>query len=272
MNPSIEYTSELFESIPEKSGRLAITISENECEIGVASATDFLVFLTKYQREKDQSQLELLRYAFSVHQELFAREFSSVSIGLSNQNFTIIPAVFQGQPSDYLKQVTDISGKTVYRENINADYDFIYGVEQEYHNLFKNTFQHYTVKHLSKLFYTKENNKSADLIGVIAQESFDCLVQKNSKPVSLARHEFSSVEDLTYFVLLSLKDANIGNEKTKVLLAGSIVKTSPIYEALHKYIDSVELLELSMRTRPRHDFQEPFRYHYHLLNLLDENN
>jgi len=272
MKPSIKYTSELFESIPENSGHLAITISEDECEIGVTSSTDFLTFLVKYTREKDQDQLDFIREAFSTNQALFSKTFKSIVVGLANNEFTLIPSSFQGQPSDYLNVITSTSQKTVYRENLDGDYDFIYSVDDDLHDLFKNTFQHYEVKHLSKLFYNRESKRDADLVAVFSHGAFDCFVKKNGRSISLARHQYETVEDLTYFILLSLKDAGIGSEQTKAYLSGTIVKTSAIYDSLFKYIDSIVILEPEMLTRPRHDFQEPLRYHYHLLNLLDAHN
>ncbi len=272
MSPSTNYQSELFQSLPENSGYLAIYISENSCDIAISSSTFVLCYLARYQKPEETDQHQFIVDIFSSLQSLFARRFQEVNIGLNHQDFLIYPTNQFANADQALSLLIDSDGKKIFHNaSPIKDSKLNYGVDEQLVQLFDQSFEAYRIVHCASYVADIAMNEQSDGLILLDQNYFDLVMKKNGSIHSINRHYFESKEDITYYTLLACKDAEIAANKCKIIISGVCDKNDTKHQYLKEFLFDVQLKPLNKNISIRPDFDQPEQYSCYVLNLLHAN-
>lgn len=265
------YQSELFSSMPDQTGHLAIYIAENNCKIACCSRSLFLTKLAVFKNESQQYPHRFIQQVFAKHQELFARNFQSVHIGIQTKNFTLLPQDTTIADSEVMDFLTQSPTRKAYSNNIEVTAaKTVYSLPAHLVDVIEENFEKFKLFHCSK-FAVENCFESQEAYIHIEDQYFDCVMRNGNQLLSATRHTYSTKNDLLYFLLLALKDANKKPEATTIRASGQIKIHDELYSFLENYIQKIEIKVLPGNVRTQADFQLPLQEHQYLLNLLHEN-
>lgn len=267
-----DYVSNLFRSMPDSSGHLAIHITENRCTLAVCSSTGVLVFLRSLDKPEPKLVPHFIQDVLNKHQTLFQKGFDSVTIGISTTNFTLIPTSLDVDAKEVMDTLTGSPTRVCITEEVNAlQSTIIYSIPKNLEEILNQNFSNY--KLLPSLKFGLENalNLQADAILIFEDNHFDCLTFRNNELQVVNRHQFVTPEDVVYFTGLSLKEANITPSEATIITTGTINPNDSIYNLLYKYIKNVEVRPFKTSISVRSDFKSPTQEYEYVLNLLHAN-
>ena len=272
MPKTTAYVSELFRSMPEHTGHLAIYISESRCDIGICSSTSVLTFLQSYQRQENQFPDAFIQSVFRNHQELFAQNFDEVSIGIETANFTILPNWVNAEKETVMELITDSPTRVSFSQRIQSvNAQFMYSLPLPLKEVLRATFPRFQQFHCLPFAIEHCMSNKEDAYLVLDEAHMDCVVKKGEKLVSATRQQRNNDEDMLYFLLAALKDAEIMPEEASVAVSGSIKKHSDSFQLLTDYVKDVNLSVTTGKVTVRPDFEQPLQVYQYLLNLLNAN-
>ena len=106
-------------------------------------------------------------------------------------------------------------------------------------------YYHYSTILIKKLIKIANHKKTSFFVN-IQLDSIQIILFKNKKLLLYNNFEIKEKEDIIYFLLLSMEQNKIDNNKTKISLHGIIKKDT--YLLLEKFINNIEIIDLSKKT------------------------
>lgn len=186
---------------------------------------------------------------FGQH-EIFAERYFQVAIAFNVMDSLLIPEGFYSSDDASLQLNTvygnDIESNLVTELLAEQNLYNIYRLPVSLHSVISRQFSNAKFWNLNtvflKSFYEKE--QSGMLIDFRKNE-FSLLVMEKSK-LQLARvFEYSSPEDVMYYLLKVCHQLDLKQESIKIVLSGLIEKDSAIYRELYKYFIHLEFDSLA---------------------------
>lgn len=271
MHSEASYESELHRSMPDNTGHLAIYISEEKCHIACCSRSFFLTRLAAYKKNKGQYPHEFIQQVFAYHQDLFARNFQSTGIGIHTKNFTLLPAQSEISDEEAIHFLTQSPTRQPYTNLIpTADAKTVFSLPVHLVEVIQQNFNEFKLFHCSK-FAIENCFTSGNVFIHIETNYFDCVIRKNDQLFSATRHNYSENNDLLYFLLLAIKDADLKPEETTVHATGSMVRHDELYSFLEEYFAGITIQPIAGNIRFQSDFEEKIEAYQYIVNLLNEN-
>lgn len=270
MPNTTKYKSDLYQSMPENTGHLIIHISENRCTIAIASSAAVLVFLSSREKPENIILHEFVEQIFQENIHILSKHYQSVKIGVNTSSFTLLPNQVTTHPKETMDFLTESPTRVTYTNQVSClEAQILFSIPKGLKNVFDQHFERFKVIHCLSLALQEFHESSHQAVLIGSKSQFDCLVYKNNQLYSVNRHPFKTKEDLLYFSLLSLKDAEIDAKEANVYLAGSFKKHSMEYNVLYKYIQTVETGALNSKISILPDFKSSIEEHQYALLLLN---
>ncbi len=236
---------------------LSIQISLNGLSFCILNRTSNTIeFLQHKPFDKKVNPAEAcnhLKKCLTNHSEL-QRTFSSVLVIFQNELSNLVPkALFdENQSADYLK----FNSKILKSDFISHDELAINGSVNVYvpymniNNFIFDTFGVFEYKHASTIlidtFLQKESNsEDATMYLNVNHQHFELVAIKDKKLVLYNSFEFSTKEDVIYYLLFTIEQLHLNPETVKIKLMGLIEKEDPLYNIIYTYIRFVEFFNPS---------------------------
>ena len=195
--------------------------------------------------------------AFSENPELSSKYDEIVVIHDSDLN-TFVPKALFDEPflGSYLQYNTKVFDTDFFTfdEIPNQEMNNVYVPYMNINNYLVDQFGTFNYKHsssvlLDKLFGLSKNNDEKQVFIHFYSERFELVVLQNQKLIFYNSYEFTTPEDLIYYLLFAAEQLNLNPENFKLQLLGAIVKESPYFDIAYKYVRHVSLLDISELTK-----------------------
>ena len=192
---------------------------------------------------------ENLKSIILDHHVLQAGFWQDVTIGFSNQIFSLIPTSLfdDNNKAEYLK-LTDFeeSGLDLcsYKQ-ASTDIVNVFGSDSRFTLVLKELYPNIIIRevHESAAFLEsclRESNGENTVFINVESQYFTLCVVKGGKLIFLNSFNFHTTEDFAYYTIVALKELKIDLETEGVQIWGEMAHESPLYEILYKYIRFVE--------------------------------
>ena len=83
------------------------------------------------------------------------------------------------------------------------------------------------------------NEEKSRLMARVTDSSFDLMLWQNKRMEYVNTFEYTNAEDFLYYLLFTMEQLNLDPEEIDLELSGQVVKTSPIFEYVWKYVRNV---------------------------------
>lgn len=270
MPNTVHYKSDLYQLMPDNTGHLIIHISETTCTIAIASSSAVLVFLSKNQKTEHRLLHEFVEEIFQKHIHILSKHYQSVKIGVNTSSFTILPNYITAHPKETMDFFTQSPTRVTFANQISClESQLLFSIPKRLKDVFDQHFERYKMIHCLSLAITEFQNTNHQAVLIGSKFQFDCLVYKENRLHSVNRHHYKTKEDLLYFSLLSLKDAEIDTNDANIYLTGTFKKHSVEYNVLLKYIQNVDTGIRNTKISIRPDFNSSIEEHQYALLLLN---
>ena len=123
-------------------------------------------------------------------------------------------------------------------------------------------YYHYSTILIKKLIKIANHKKTSFFVN-IQLDSIQIILFKNKKLLLYNNFEIKEKEDIIYFLILSMEQNKIDNNKTKISLHGIIKKDT--YLLLEKFINNIEIIDLSKKTAKTIDLNNLTKIDYLLI-------
>ncbi len=238
------------------------------------SVIEFLESTVFDKRANPFEALEYLKKSLTEFEEL-NQTFNSVLVIYQNELSNLVPkSLFsERQSADYLKFNSKIlkSDFLSHDEITKNDSVNVYVPYVNINNHIFDTFGVFVYKHASTVLIdsllTIENKSNSEVIYLnINKHHFELLGFKNGNLLIYNSFEFSTKEDVIYYVLFTIEQLKFSPETLVLKLMGSIQAEDALYELLYTYIRYIEFY------KPSHTYQvsselKPFSEHEHAIIL-----
>lgn len=195
--------------------------------------------------------LDYLKQALETYPQL-KQTFSSVQVIYQNELSNLVPKELFNEDhlADYLKFNSKIlkSDYISYDEiAVNKSVN-VYVPYMNINNFIFDTFGVFEYKHASTIlidsFLQKENDSEASAVFMNVNETtFELIAIKNNALLLYNSFEFSTKEDVIYYLLFTMEQLKLSPESVKLKLMGQIVKDDDIYNIIYTYVRHVEFYQ-----------------------------
>ena len=218
--------------------------------------------------------LDHLKKSLSANQEL-SQTFNSVLLIFQNELSNLVPKELfdENQLADYLK----FNSKILKSDFISTDEITIndsmnvYVPYMNINNFVFDTFGVFEYKHASTILIDtllQERKTSDDALAYlnINHQNFELIVIKDEKLLLYNSFEFSTKEDVIYYLLFTIEQLHLSPETIKLILMGAIEKDDSIFNIIYTYVRYIEFYAPNYKF----DFDEsvkPIHQHHNAIIL-----
>lgn len=257
---------------------LSIQISLNGlCFCILNRVTSVIELLLNHQFDKRANPFEVLEHLKTIlaeHPQL-NQTFQSVLVIHQNELSNLVPkSLFdEKQSADYLKFNSKIlkSDFISHDDILSNDAVNVYVPFVNINNFIFDKFGVFVYKHASTILIDKllqqESESKDDVIYInINQQHFELIGFRNGKLLIYNSFEFSTKEDVIYYVLFTIEQLRFNPETLKLKLMGTIENEDELFTILYTYIRSVEFYKPTYSYKIASDLAQ-FSEHDHAIIL-----
>jgi hypothetical protein len=265
--------------------------NSNSKSLSLQIGKDFLV-LVLYD-VKNQKYIGVREYSFNVtqgsfqlekeiasrleHDDLQSFATGEVRILFNQAPYSWIPNAFYKAGKE--REVLDFQHKTPFSDRIFAmdlpamDAKLIYGVPDNLVRFFERHFSECSFWHAVypwvKHSVTRSNNTEQTLLMArVTDSSYDLVQLKNKRLEYVNTFEYTNAEDFLYYLLFTMEQLDLDPEEVALELSGQIVKTSPVFEYVWKYVRNVTFDSGVEKSRRSYIFNEIPAHFYPALTRM----
>ncbi|SDB41482.1 Protein of unknown function [Flavobacteriaceae bacterium MAR_2010_188] len=261
---------------------LSIQVSLNGLSICIKNTLDHKIeYLSSIAFERSETpykvqdylEAELDKYVFKN------KSFHSVFLVHRNELSTFVPQEYfqEENLADYLKfNAKILRSDFLSYDNIEDNKSVnVYVPLVNINNLVIDRFGEFIYKHSStvlietlfKLYF--EPSKPKIFINA-EQGSFEMVVFDQQKLVFYNMFEFSTPEDLSYYILFTMEQLNLSVEKTILRFIGGVDRNDANFEIIYKYVRDVDILESDLNLKFADEIDiATINDHYILINSFN---
>ena len=192
--------------------------------------------------------MEQLKSALASHSEL-SQSFSSVLVIYQNELSNLVPKELfnEAQSADYLKFNSKIlksdfisHDEIAINESVN-----VYVPYMNINNFVFDTFGVFEYKHAStilidSLLQKELNSEVATIYLNVNYQHFELIAIKDKKLLLYNSFEFSTKEDVIYYLLFAMEQLHLNPETINLTLMGLIEEDNELYSIIYRYVRFVE--------------------------------
>ncbi len=218
--------------------------------------------------------LEHLKQSLIEHTDL-NQKFSSVLVIYQNELSNLVPKVLfnENQSADYLKFNSKIlkSDFISHDEIAINDSVNVYVPYMNINNFIFDTFGVFEYKHASTLLIDtllqkEAKSEYASMYLNVNQQSFELVAIKDEKLLLYNSFEFTTKEDVVYYLLFTMEQLRLNPETIKLNLMGLIEKDDDLYTIIYTYVRFVEFYKPNYNFEFKSD-QKPLAPHHNAIIL-----
>ena len=246
---------------------LSIQISLSGLSFCILNRTSNSIEFTHYKAFKKQANpFETLEYLKQELTNLDALDqtFSNVLVIYQNGLSNLVPKALyeEEQAADYLKFNSKILNTDyISHDEISINDSInVYVPYVNINNYIFDTFGEFEYKHSSTILIEsllKETAESKTAIYInINEHHFELVAIKGNELLLYNSYEYSSKEDVIYYLLFAMEQLQLHPETTQLNLMGLIDKEDDIYSIIYTYVRHVEFYQphykFTFQTHPKH--------------------
>jgi hypothetical protein len=208
--------------------------------------------------------------------EIFRHSYKNVFINWRDHVFTLVPnALFRNEQKEKYLEFNHHLPKlpVVLSDEVKgADSRCVYAITQDLKNYFDKNFPNHRIRQFASIHLE-------DAFSHYSGKGVKCIVNIGESLVNIAIIDkellfynafyYQGIEDLLYFILLSMEQSKGDPFSTELLVAGEVEANSAIHKILKQYIKNVNFMVTDKRIIRSEKFAGvPNHYYYHLINRL----
>lgn len=228
-------------------------------------ASDQMVQLSLLERRTLKVlALEKIRLPFSseknyaekikaASQLLKNHSFQQVKLVVESSNYTLVPESLFKPGEEYryyrLNFHTDLTSVVMVGQVSKYGLFCLYGVSPGFADAFRSVFPdtqfyHHMQVLLNNRFVNSRNDSAPTMSLNIRQNQLDIIVSEGKKLLLTNSFRWQTMEDILYYSLFVCEQLGLNPEKNKLILSGSVERSSAIYKLLENYFSSISFDEL----------------------------
>ena len=240
--------------------RLSIHISLNGLSFSIVDLiSDEIIFYKKHvftKKTTPKSLLKELKKYFKETPEL-NDTFSSVKIIHYNNLSTVVPEVVfdKNNALSYLKFNSQIlqNDYVAYDQIFNNECVNVYIPYVNINNFIFKKFDSFIYNHYSSIILeeVKSNEKNSinpSLYLNMGLNHIEVIYFQNNKLIFYNTFDYSTKEDVIYYLLFTIDQLKLNPEKTPLIISGSISIDDEYYEIIYKYVRNVSLYNSNIKS------------------------
>ena len=240
--------------------RLSIHISLNGLSFSIVDLiSDEIIFYKKHvfiKKTTPKNLLKELKKYFKETPEL-NDTFSSVKIIHYNNLSTVVPEVVfdKNNALSYLKFNSQIlqNDYVAYDQIFNNECVNVYIPYVNINNFIFKKFDSFIYNHYSSIILeeVKSNEKNSinpSLYLNMGLNHIEVIYFQNNKLIFYNTFDYSTKEDVIYYLLFTIDQLKLNPEKTPLIISGSISIDDEYYEIIYKYVRNVSLYNSNIKS------------------------
>ena len=240
--------------------RLSIHISLNGLSFSIVDLiSDEIIFYKKHvfiKKTTPKNLLKELKKYFKETPEL-NDTFSSVKIIHYNNLSTVVPEVVfdKNNALSYLKFNSQIlqNDYVAYDQIFNNECVNVYIPYVNINNFIFKKFDSFIYNHYSSIILeeVKSNEKNSinpSLYLNMGLNHIEVIYFQNNKLIFYNTFDYSTKEDVIYYLLFTIDQLKLNPEKTPLVISGSISVDDEYYEIIYKYVRNVSLYNSNIKS------------------------
>ena len=240
--------------------RLSIHISLNGLSFSIVDLiSDEIIFYKKHvfiKKTTPKNLLKELKKHFKETPEL-NDTFSSVKIIHYNNLSTVVPEVVfdKNNALSYLKFNSQIlqNDYVAYDQIFNNECVNVYIPYVNINNFIFKKFDSFIYNHYSSIILeeVKSNEKNSinpSLYLNMGLNHIEVIYFQNNKLIFYNTFDYSTKEDVIYYLLFTIDQLKLNPEKTPLVISGSISVDDEYYEIIYKYVRNVSLYNSNIKS------------------------
>ena len=215
---------------------------------------------------------DLFNQAFDSYPELKVSYDDVVIIHHNNLSTFVPTALFD---EEYLGSYLQFNTKVfetdffAFDELPNYEMNTVYIPYVNMNNYFIDQFGSFEYKHsntilVQKLLDLSKNDEERKMYVHIHESHFEIIVVQNQKLILFNSFDYSTPEDLLYYILFTAEQLQLNPEKFSLELLGKISEWDSLYSIIYTYVRHVRLLDVSAMENMFTEFEN--REHFILLH------
>jgi Protein of unknown function (DUF3822) len=212
-------------------------------------------------------RVQAIEKLYQDHPILVARNWSAVTLCISNQQYTLIPKEFfqENKLADYLSFICSIDSAAIrHCTHSHLDLTVAFTVDPWLLNWFKAAYdqpQLHTIHQASSLIqgtwaYLRDNKRSLLPIVLVFVEAnhLHITVMQKSQLLYYNKFGYTNSDALLYYILIVMRTLKLDTNLHEVMLGGAITKSTLAYSKARNYIRKLTFV----KTLPYLQFRSAF--------------
>jgi phosphoribosyl-ATP pyrophosphohydrolase len=210
--------------------------------------------------------------------KIFEKKFKTTTVSLVSNKYTLIPTpLFDAtRQKDYLQLNVDTDQSLIIRnDNLKSiDAKIIYGLPLSLDLMIRRNFPlckmvHHLSGFIDTLLVQYQNSEKQVFVNA-GETSFDIIITEGKKMVFCNTFTKNNSADLLYYLLYVLEQQKLSPQEVSVILCGSILKNSDLYQLLSNYIRNITFADKPENHQYSYKFEDLPKGSY--LSLLSQLN
>lgn len=245
--PKVNYSPKSLDNLLTEKCHLSIEIGRNHFSYTLFDTlTLTYILLKEFEfQAKDFTQSTNKIANIIANEPLLQKEFYSSSLAFNNFPSTLVPTIFykEKRSREILKFNHEVFEEILTDKMQQIDAINIYSVPTELLNLINNSFQNTQLKSSDSILIDQlllQNESSEEKVfASIKNNILEVCIIDNNKLKFHNHFAIDTKEDLLYFLLFSMEQLGLSQEKTDLILLDDILKSDEKYDILYKYVRSI---------------------------------
>ncbi len=273
MYPNYYFESDFYLDREESFYSLVIELSEKECVIAISNTTSQLVFFEVFKKPPEFSYYDFLVVVLSEHQAIVSQNYHQVTLAVQTEYFALVPDELNVGGSEILSLLGGDDDRKVLADDVEfLNATMLYSIPQNLFDLISEQFTSFDVELSTSTGLSIANSLRAfSCFLFISEDEFDIITKKGEQIYSVSRHQFDQIDDIVYYVLLALKDADIDPHQARLAISGKCDRDSDLIFKLEDFVLAATVDYFDGGIEISSDFGKPKQYYQYALNLLDAN-
>lgn len=282
LNPTESYFDNALDSEVFSNLVLSIQLSEKSLSYSITdNLLNKFLAIVSYSFTEKYSSTEISRFIsdLCLNEPLLKKNFIRIYICYQNNNFLFIPDELYSEEKikDYLAffevDCQEMTVKTDYLQKFK--FYNIYCVPEKIVKVFSEIFPKSKLYHDSTCFinsishlYNVQSLKGEKLFISVDYYEMEIIAFKDGKFLLYNIFEYKTNDDFMYFIMLVVKQLELVQQKTEIILTGKISDNSSLFQLINKYFYKVNITKSMETINVGEVFKDvPMHHYFKLLNI-----
>ena len=257
-HPLLTVRDKSFSTAALSQYHLSICVNDASLKVSCVNPTTTQCLLLEaygLTAEPIQQQLTAIEQLYQDHPLLGAKGWSTVTLCISNQQYTLIPkeVVQENTVADYLKFTCPVDSDIIkYFTHPSLNLTVAFAIESLLFNWFQKTYQQsslHTIHQANSLIeatltYLRGSSSSLlpQLLTFVEKNHLHIIIIQKAKLLYYNRFEYTNSDEFLYYILSVMHTRQLDPGFHKVILGGDINKGTTAYRKARNYIRKLSFI------------------------------